>query len=81
MGDVSLEFLAAQIAHVLEELAALRAGQARIEKRLGERQDKLNVVSGLAMRATGQRIAWGALSRQIRRIEARLTALEEKAKS
>jgi hypothetical protein len=47
-----------------------------IEAKLGEHADELNVVSGLAMRATGERVAWATVGRQLKALLARVEALE-----
>jgi hypothetical protein len=45
---------------------------------LDHHQDELNVVSGLAIRATGERMAWASVQSQLNKLAARIEALELK---
>ena len=47
-----------------------------IKNRLDHHHDELNAVSGLAMRATGERVAWASVQGQIEKLAARIGALE-----
>jgi hypothetical protein len=58
------------------DIATIKSDVAAIRERLDQHQDELNVVSGLAMRATGERVAWGSVQAQLRKLAARIEALE-----
>lgn len=76
---VSLDFIAAQLQRVLE-------GQARIEQRLtsleshvAQHRDEMTVLTGMVLHYAGERMAWGAVQNQLRKVSERLEALEQRA--
>jgi hypothetical protein len=72
----SLDLLGQHILAVRGDIATIKSDVAAIRERLDQHQDELNVVSGLAMRATGERVAWGSVQAQLRKLTARIEALE-----
>lgn len=74
----SLDLLGQHILAVRSDLATIKADVAAIKDRLDHHQDELNVVSGLAMRATGERVAWVGMQAQLRKLTARIEALEQR---
>jgi hypothetical protein len=73
----SLDLLGQHILAVRGDVAAIKSDVAAIRDQLDQHQDELTVVSGLAMRATGERVAWASLQAQLRKLTARSEALEE----
>lgn len=72
----SLDLLGPIILETRDRLARIEADISAIKDRLEYHQDELNVVSGLAMRATGERIAWSSVQSQLNKLAARIEALE-----
>lgn len=68
--------LGQHILAVRGDIAAMKVDVAAIRGRLDHHQDELDVVSGLAMRATGERVAWASMQSQLRKLAARIEALE-----
>ena len=57
----SLDLLGQHILAVRGDIAAMKTDLAAIRDRLDHHQDELDVVLGLAMRATGERVAWASV--------------------
>lgn len=72
----SLDLLGPIILETRDRLARIEAGLEAIQGQLDHHQDELNVVSGLAMRATGERVAWTSVQSQLNKLLARIEALE-----
>ena len=72
----SLDLLGPIILEMRDRLARIETDIRAIKDRLDTHQDELNVVSGLAMRATGERVAWASLQKQFAKLVARVEALE-----
>jgi hypothetical protein len=72
----SLDRLGPVILETRDRIARIEADLGVIKDTLGHHQDELNVVSGLAMRATGERIAWASVQSQLNKLAARIDALE-----
>lgn len=72
----SLDLLGQHILAMRADLATIRSDIGAIRSQLDHHQDELNVVSGLAMRATGERIAWSSVQAQLKKLTARIEALE-----
>ena len=73
----SLELLGPIILETRDRVARIEAGIGAITDRLEHHQSELDVVSGLAMRATGERVAWASVrvsSRSSRRGSKRWSA-------
>lgn len=75
-GRFSLDLLGPIILETRDRLARIEADIGTIKDRLEHHQDELNVVSGLAMRATGERVAWAGIQSQLNKLAARIEALE-----
>lgn len=58
------------------EIAKIADDNRATNARLIELRDDVNVASALAMRATGERIAWTTLRQEPRALSARVAALE-----
>ena len=85
MAEVSLQFLAAQMQRMLEGLNDVRSGLDVIDSRLldldgrlRQQADENTVLSGLVFRHAGEHIAWGGVQNELKRIRARLDALESR---
>lgn len=85
MAEVSLQFLAAQMQRMLEGLNDVRSGLDVIDSRLldldgrlRQQADENTVLSGLVLRYAGEHIAWGGVQNELKRIRARLDALESR---
>lgn len=74
----SLDLLGQHILAMRGDIATIKTDVAAIKDRLDLHQDELSVVSGLAMRATGERVAWASLQAQLRKLAARIEALEHR---
>lgn len=72
----SLDLLGPIILETRDRLARIEADIAVIKGTLEHHHDELNVVSGLAMRATGERVAWASVQSQLNKLAARIEALE-----
>ncbi|MGD9868501.1 MAG: hypothetical protein AB7I59_12580 [Geminicoccaceae bacterium] len=72
----SLDLLGQHILAMRGDIAIIKTDVAAIKNRLDHHQDELSVVSGLAMRATGERVAWASVQAQLRKLAARIEALE-----
>lgn len=72
----SLELLGPIILETRDRLARIETDIRAIKDRLDAHQDELNVVLGLAMRATGERVAWASLQKQFAKLVVRVEALE-----
>lgn len=72
----SLDLLGPIILDTRDRLTRIEARLTSIEARLEHHNDELNVVSGLAMRATGERVAWATVQSQLNKLAARIDALE-----
>lgn len=72
----SLDLLGPIILETRDRLARMEIDIGVIKDRLEQHQDELTVVSGLAMRATGERLAWASLQKQFAKLAARVEALE-----
>lgn len=72
----SLDLLGQHILAVRADIATIKADIGAIRNQLDHHQEELNVVSGLAMRATGERIAWASVQAQLKKLAARIEALE-----
>ena len=72
----SLDLLGPIILETRDQLSRMEIDLGVIKDRLEQHQDKLTVVSGLAMRATGERVAWASLQKQFAKLAARVEALE-----
>jgi hypothetical protein len=72
----SLDLLGPVIMETRDRIARIETDIGAIKDRLEHHQDELNVVSGLAMRATGERVAWASLQSQLKKLAARIEALE-----
>ena len=75
-----LDLLGQHILAVRSDIATMKADVAAIRDRLDHRQDELAVVSGLAMRATGERVVWASVQPQLRKLAAQLEALESRGR-
>ncbi len=73
----SRDLLGPIILETRDRLARIEADIGAIKDRLEQHQNELDVVSGLAMRATGERVAWASLQGQIKKLSARIEALEQ----
>ena len=62
------------------DIATIKSDVAAIRDGLDQHQDELNVVSGLAMRATGERVGWSSVQAQLRKLTARIEALEQQGR-
>lgn len=76
----SLDLLGQHILAVRGDLSTIRSDVAAIRDRLDQHRDELNLVSGLAMRATGERVAWASVQAQLRKLTARIEALEQQGR-
>jgi len=74
----SLDPLGPIILETRDRLVRIEADLSAIKERLDHHQDELNVVSGLAMRATGERVAWASVQSQLNKLAARIEALERR---
>jgi hypothetical protein len=74
----SLELLGPIILEMRDRLARVEAKLESIGDRLDYRRDELNVVSGLAIRATGERVSWEGVQSQLWKLSARVEALEQR---
>ena len=74
----SLDLLGQHILAMRGDLTTINTDVAAIKDRLDHHQDELSVVSGLAMRATGERVAWASVQAQLRKLTARIEALERR---
>ncbi|MFO1046335.1 MAG: hypothetical protein U1E52_00295 [Geminicoccaceae bacterium] len=74
----SLDLLGQHILAVRGDLATIKADVAAIKEGLDHRLDELSVVSSLAMRATGERDAWASIQAQLRKLTARVEAVEHR---
>ena len=72
----SLDLLGQHILAMRGDIATIEADVAAIKDRLDHHQDELSIVSGLAMQATGERVARASLQAKIRKLTARIEALE-----
>ena len=72
----SLELLGPIILETRDRVARIEADIGAIKDRLEHHQNELDVVSGLAMRATGERVAWASVQGQLKKLAARIEALE-----
>ena len=72
----SLDRLGPIILETRDRIARIETDIGSIKDRLEHHQDELDVVSGLAMRATGERVAWASLQGQLKKLAARIEALE-----
>jgi hypothetical protein len=72
----SLDLLGPIILETRDRIVRIEADIGSIKDRLEHRQDELGVVSGLAMRATGERVAWASVQSQLTKLAARIEALE-----
>ena len=72
----SLDLLGQHILAMRGDVASIKTDVAAIKDRLDHHQDELSVVSGLAMRATGERVAWASVQAQLKKLAARIEALE-----
>ena len=77
----SLDLLGQHILAMRGDIATIKTDVAAIKDGLDHHQDELSVVSGLAMRATGERVAWANLQAQLRKLTARIEALERREQS
>jgi hypothetical protein len=71
-----LDLLGPIILETRDRTAHIEAGIGVIKERLEYQHDELNVVSGLAMRATGEPVAWASVQSQLNKLAARIEALE-----
>lgn len=72
----SLDLLGPIILETRDRLARMEIDIGVVKDRLEQHQDELTVVSGLAMRATGERAAWASLQKQLAKLAARVEVLE-----
>jgi hypothetical protein len=72
----SPDLLGPVILETRDRIARIETDIGVIKDRLEDHQDELNVVSGLAMRATGERVAWASVQSQLKKLAARIEALE-----
>jgi Mg2+ and Co2+ transporter CorA len=77
---VSLDFIAAQLQRVLDELQQVKADIAALRREVEQQRDETVVVSGMVMRYAGEHIAWGAMQNEIRKLRERLDAIERGAR-
>lgn len=61
----SLDLLGQHILAIRADIATMKADLGAIRSQLDHHRDELDVVSGLAMRATGERVAWASVQRQL----------------
>jgi BMFP domain-containing protein YqiC len=76
----SLDLLGPIILETRDRLARIETDIATIKDKLEHHNDELTVVSGLAMRATGERIAWASMQNQLKKLAARIEALERQGR-
>ena len=76
--QISLDLLGQHILAMRGDIATIKTDVAAIKDRLDHHQDELSVVSGLAMRATGERVAWASVQAQLKKLAARIEALEHR---
>lgn len=74
----SLDRLGQHILAMRGDIAAIKTDVAAINDQLDHHQDELSTVSGLALRATGERVAWASFQAQLRKMAARIEALEHR---
>jgi BMFP domain-containing protein YqiC len=72
----SLDLLGPVILETRDRIARIETDIGVIKDRLEHHQDELNVVSGLALRATGERVAWARVQSQLKKLATRIEALE-----
>ena len=73
----SLDLPGQHILAVRSDIATIKADVAAIRDRLVDHhQGEPNVVSGLAMRASGECVAWASMQAQHKKLVARTKALE-----
>lgn len=72
----SLDLLGPIILETRNRLARTETLLGTIERRPEHHRDELNMVSGRALRATGERVAWAGLQKQFVKLAARVEALE-----
>jgi hypothetical protein len=72
----SLDLLCPVILETRDRIARLETDIGAIKDRLEHRHDELHVVSGLATRATGERVAWASVQSQLNKLTAHVEALE-----
>lgn len=72
----SLDLLSQHILAVRGDVRLHGGYVAAHRDRLDHHQEELDVVSGRAMRATGERVVWASVQAQLRNLAARLAALE-----
>lgn len=77
-GRSSLDLLGQHILAIRADIATIKTDIGAIRNQLDHHQDELNVVSGLAMRATGERIAWASVQAQLNKLAAQIEALERR---
>lgn len=79
--NIILRMLRELRAHQDEQFADIRQRLDRIEAQLGEQKEELNIASSLALRATGERVAWNTVNQALKKLTARVEALEAKGRS
>ena len=74
----SLDLLGQHLLAGRSDLATIKADVAAIKDRPDHHKDGLSVVLGLAMRATRERVAWASMQARLRKLTARIEALEHR---
>lgn len=82
--NVSLELIAANLERLLQGQRELKAQLDRIEERMGKLEtrdaelgDEMTVLTGMVLRYSSEHIAWGGVQSQLKRLEERITRLEQ----
>jgi hypothetical protein len=70
-------FLTGAFGAIDEQFRTVNERLDRIEELLRQHTDELTVTTGMAMAALGERIVWKTIRRQVKKLNARLEALEE----
>lgn len=71
-------FLTGAFGAIDEQFRTVNERLDRIEELLRQHTDELTVTTGMAMAALGERIVWKTIGRQVKKLSARLEALEER---
>lgn len=72
----SLSLLGQHVLAMRSDVATIKTDVAAIMDRLDHHQEELVAISGSAMRATGEHLAWASVQSQLRKPTARIEALK-----
>jgi hypothetical protein len=76
----SLDLLGQHILAMRTDIATMKADLGAIRNQLDHHRDELDVVSGLAMRVTRERVAWASVQRQLAKLAAHIKVLERQGR-